>query len=201
MRFSDLTDDWNRRGGPAYPHERVVQFCFRHYPREIRSRTRVLDLGCGSGVHVVFLAREGFTVEGVDISPVGIENTRRKLREAGLDARLRTTSIATVDLADESCQLVICTGVFEVAGFNTARASVAETARVLSPGGRGLFLFASDVDFRNADPTLLGFHGYSEEEAYALFDGGFSNVCFDRTITTYENGGVEQNEWLITLTR
>ena len=34
---------------------------------------RVLDLGCGSGRHIVCLAKQGFKVYGIDIAPEGIK--------------------------------------------------------------------------------------------------------------------------------
>jgi hypothetical protein len=43
----------------------------------------VLDLGCGSGRHVVYLAQQGFEVYGLDNSPNGLELTQRWLSEAG----------------------------------------------------------------------------------------------------------------------
>ena len=37
--------------------------------------TNVLDLGCGTGRHVVYLAKSGFSVFGLDHSPEGIRFT------------------------------------------------------------------------------------------------------------------------------
>lgn len=37
----------------------------------------VLDLGCGSGRHTVYLAQRGFRVFGIDVSPTGIALTKR----------------------------------------------------------------------------------------------------------------------------
>jgi len=49
---------------------------------------RLLDLGCGTGRHVVGFARRGFDVTGVDLSAFMINESAEKLRAEGLDAEL-----------------------------------------------------------------------------------------------------------------
>ena len=44
-----------------------------------------LDLGSGTGTHVVYLVQSGFSVFGLDNSPEGIAITRRWLAEEGLE--------------------------------------------------------------------------------------------------------------------
>jgi cyclopropane fatty-acyl-phospholipid synthase-like methyltransferase len=45
---------------------------------------RALDLGCGTGTNVVYLAQHGFDVVGVDISSRAIVAARRRIEQAGL---------------------------------------------------------------------------------------------------------------------
>ncbi|MEW6359081.1 MAG: class I SAM-dependent methyltransferase [Planctomycetota bacterium] len=52
------------------------------------SRGSVLDVGCGTGGLLIFLARKGFDVRGIDRSPEMISNARASLTEAGLCADL-----------------------------------------------------------------------------------------------------------------
>ena len=194
-------DEWNEQGGPKYPHEKVVQFCFRTYPPEQRKHIRALDLGCGSGVHTVFLADEGFQVTGVDRSKKGIDNARRKLAERGVSANLRAEGADVLDFPPDSFDLIVCVGVFDCTGYAIAKASVECVRHILSHGGRGLFLFASDRDFRVRGENPLGLHGYTREEVERLFQHGFAKVWIDRYITTYQGGQCEQNDWLVTLER
>ena len=194
-------DDWNEQGGPKYPHEKVIQFCFRKYAPEQRAKTRVLDLGCGSGVHVVFLASEGFQVTGTDKSPVGIENTKRKLLSLNLSADLRVEDAAVVEFPPGSFDLVISVGVYDSAGPAVSAASVRRVRQVLKPGGRGFFMFASDRDFQTGSDNPYGLYGYTRSEVEALFAVDFAEVCLDRYITTYEGGRIEQNDWLVTVQR
>lgn len=49
------------------------------YPRSI-------DLGCGTGANVVYLAQQGFDSWGIDFSEVAIEKARRRAADAGVAA-------------------------------------------------------------------------------------------------------------------
>lgn len=50
---------------------------------------RALDLGCGTGTNVVYLARRGWDAIGVDFVPQAIARARRRAAQAGVDGRAR----------------------------------------------------------------------------------------------------------------
>lgn len=50
---------------------------------------RAVDLGCGTGTNVLYLARHGWTAVGVDFVPRAIRIARRKARRQGLADRAR----------------------------------------------------------------------------------------------------------------
>jgi tellurite methyltransferase len=47
-------------------------------------RLKLLDLGCGEGRNAVYFARHGFEVVGLDLSPPGLEKTRKCAEEMGV---------------------------------------------------------------------------------------------------------------------
>ncbi|MCX9193094.1 SAM-dependent methyltransferase [Carbonactinospora thermoautotrophica] len=55
---------------------------------QVAAGTRVLDLACGPGLHVVPLARRGAEVTGVDLSPAMLDRARVACERAGVRARL-----------------------------------------------------------------------------------------------------------------
>ncbi len=57
---------------------------------------RAVDLGSGEGADVIWLARQGWTVLGVDISPTAVTRARGVAVEAGVDDR---ASFETHDLS------------------------------------------------------------------------------------------------------
>lgn len=196
----EMWDEWNKSGGPKYPHEKVVQFCFRNYSSENRKTTRALDLGCGSGVHCVFLAREGFITTGVDSSTVAIHNTEQRLLENRLSAHLKTMSIECLNFPENSFDLVISISVFDSAGLDATRRSVAQVSRILSKNGLGFFLFARDSDYRVQGENLLKLYGFSRLEVENIFtENQFSEIWFDTYTTTYQNQKFMQCDWLITV--
>ena len=196
----DIWEDWNRQGGPKYPHEKVIQFCFRNFPRrENRSGKTALDLGCGGGVHAVFLAEEGFSVTGVDFSSEAIRTTRAKLDGLGLDAVLDTQRLENLELPEASFDLVISVSVLEAAGPQSAAVGLSRLPALLRPGALGLFLFAAAGDFRIQGANESQLHGYDRAEVEALFSTGFPRVWIDEYITTYRGGEWRQHDWLVTI--
>ncbi len=51
---------------------------------------KILDLGCGTGRHLVFLSRMGFEMYGFDASPRALSLAQQWLDEEGLTADIRT---------------------------------------------------------------------------------------------------------------
>jgi SAM-dependent methyltransferase len=46
---------------------------------------RALELACGLGHNAIWLSKQGWTVDAVDVSPVGIEHARRFAKEQGAE--------------------------------------------------------------------------------------------------------------------
>lgn len=61
---------------------------------------RVLDVACGDGAASLFLAEQGFAVQGIDISPIGLQRLQQQAQAQGLNIE---TSV--VDLEDEQIDL------------------------------------------------------------------------------------------------
>ena len=63
-----------------YPGEDLIRFVARNfYAVADRSATRILEVGCGPGANLWFLAREGFAAHGIDGSPSAVAKSRSRL--------------------------------------------------------------------------------------------------------------------------
>jgi methionine biosynthesis protein MetW len=112
--------------------------------------TRCLDVGCGSGnSYAAELRRRGVSYVGVDVSSRAVELAR----ESGLNAHV-IEDAATLPLADESFDLVLCVEVLEhlFAPHEAAR----EIGRVLKPGGRLVVSTPNVAYWRLRANLLLG---------------------------------------------
>ena len=126
------------------PHQDMPRIA--HLLRE-RGASTVLDLGSGTGRHVVYLSRQGLAVSGLDSSREGLEASRRWLAEEGLKADLRLQSMTErFPYKDGFFDAVVSVQVIHHAALATIRGIVAEIGRVLKPGG---FLFVTVPKLRN----------------------------------------------------
>lgn len=97
---------------------------------------RVLDLGCGSGRHTVYLAKHGFEVYGLDISKTGIKISNEWLKKEKLRANLKIGSIyEKLPYKDNFFDAIISTQTLHHARIEKIRKLIKEMERVLKAGG------------------------------------------------------------------
>ncbi|MGH2625552.1 MAG: bifunctional 2-polyprenyl-6-hydroxyphenol methylase/3-demethylubiquinol 3-O-methyltransferase UbiG [Anaerolineales bacterium] len=93
----------------------------------------VLDVGCGGGLLAEEFARLGCTVTGVDPSEASLAAARAHAAGEGLTIEYRRAGGEALPFPDASFDLAYCCDVLE--HVNDLRRVIAETARVLKPGG------------------------------------------------------------------
>ena len=194
-------DYWNIDNQINYPDANIIQFTYRNYSPEKRTRTRVLDLGCGSGINTAFFAREGFKVTGVDISEVAIADTLERLSQEELSfEKLHCTSLSKINFNSASFDLVVSVGVFDYSGFEETKKTIRQVYDILKVGGKGMFSFASNLDSRTDILKHLNFYGFSDAEVRDIFSFfPWKHCYYDRYITTFQNNTTQQNNFLITV--
>lgn len=108
---------------------------------ELRSGTRVLDIGCGNGRHAFEALRRGAAVTATDLDRTALTEVERMGEAMALAGEVRPGArLSTVradarglPFADGSFDVVIAAEVLE--HIEEDRAAIAELCRVLRPGG------------------------------------------------------------------
>ncbi len=105
----------------------------------IKPGERLLDIGCGWGALVVRAAQEfGAYVLGVTLSRSQLEESRRRIRSAGIEDRARVESWDYRELPATTFDKVVSIGMFEHVGRERLPQYFATAYRLLKSGG--LFL-------------------------------------------------------------
>jgi ubiquinone/menaquinone biosynthesis C-methylase UbiE len=98
-------------------------------------KPRILDIGCGSGVSTLELARltDG-EITGLDIDRNALDRLNRKIEKAGLSERFKTLNRSLLDMEfpDESFDIVWSEGSIFIIGFEKG---LQEWKRLIRPGG------------------------------------------------------------------
>jgi 2-polyprenyl-3-methyl-5-hydroxy-6-metoxy-1,4-benzoquinol methylase len=108
------------------PFDKIIPF-------EILNGKRVLEIGCGMGLHASLLAESGAKLTAIDLSPRSIDVTARRLELRGLNADVRSMDAQNLEFPDATFDFVWSWGVIH----HSARTGqiVKEIHRVLKPGG------------------------------------------------------------------
>ena len=106
-----------------------------------------LDLGCGQGRNSFWLASRGFTVTGLDLSPVAIEQARAVAVEFDVDVSFESVDLTTWDPAGRVWDLVVLTYLH----LSEKRRPVVHDAakRAVAPGGRVVVIAHHLDNFEN----------------------------------------------------
>lgn len=100
-----------------------------------RGMRRVLDVGCGGGRHLLYLAKQGFVVYGTDRSAAGLTISRERLEKEGLKATLRRCDMTEVPFPDEFFDAVLSVQVLHHNRLENIEKGVGEIRRALKGGG------------------------------------------------------------------
>jgi ubiquinone/menaquinone biosynthesis C-methylase UbiE len=127
------------------PHPAVVEFAKLLQARRLQ---RVLDLGCGTGRHLIYLAKEGCEVHGTDISQTGLTYARQWLSQEGLAAELKQSDMTAIPYPDGFFDAIISIFVIYHGTVEAMSRAIAEIYRVLRFGGLALLTFISTRSYR-----------------------------------------------------
>ena len=157
-RKERIVSYWEKRSGDFLEHKRAEL----HSPMserwlyEIKNQLpqdrnlRILDVGCGAGFFSVLLAKEGYQVTGVDLTPDMVENARTLAEEEKTDCEFLVMDAENLRFADESFDVVISRNLTWT--LPDVKSAYREWVRVLKKGG---ILLNFDANYGLSDFTDL----------------------------------------------
>jgi cyclopropane fatty-acyl-phospholipid synthase-like methyltransferase len=106
----------------------------------------VLDVGCGTGENVLYLAGKGFAAAGVDGAPTAIRKARAKAKRRGLTAQFEVADALNLSVPKQPFDTVIDSGLFHVFSDEERDRFRESLGRVLRAGGVYFMMCFSDQE-------------------------------------------------------
>ena len=179
-------------------------------PSGLERGHRVLDLGCGTGLQTVLLARRCSSIVGIDVMPEAIKEAKERALRCGVAGRtdFRAIPVEQAGLESASIDRIYSFCVLEhIANLDRV---LAELYRVMKPGAEMHVTVDSLANVR--DPKLVEKHrqdhfvveyftpatidarlrraGFEKIEVHPLFTSDFARQAFERRIISGGHLGI-----------
>jgi cyclopropane fatty-acyl-phospholipid synthase-like methyltransferase len=144
-------------------------------------RGSVLDVGCGTGENVLYLAAQGHESWGLDFVPAAIERAKAKATQRGIDARFLVGNALELNTLGRQFDTVIDCGLFHTFSDEERPAFVEGLGAVLRPGGL-LYI----ICFSDQEPGTEGPRRITQQEIRNAFQKGWKVKQIEPTL--FESG-------------
>jgi SAM-dependent methyltransferase len=129
----------------------------------------VLDIGCGAGSNVLFLAGQGYRAHGIDLSPIAVRAAASRAARLGRQIDVREGDALALPFGRARFDGVMDNGCFHTLPIPRRDDYAAEVARVLRPGGGFLLMWIGREYTEARGPP----HRPSVDEIAGVFESRF----------------------------
>lgn len=117
---------------------------------------RALEAGCGTGDNSIWLARQGFTVTGTDISELAVSTARRRAEQAGVSCTFEVHDFLRHAVPGQTFGFLFDRGCFHTFTAGRDRKKFARRAATcLSEGGLWLSIIGQPEKEKTAGPPRM----------------------------------------------
>ena len=110
---------------------------------------KILEVAPGPGYLSIELARRGFDVTGIELSPDFVEIEKKNAAEAGVNVNFQQGNASNLPLPDDTFDFLVCMAAFK--NFSEPQKSLDEMYRVLKTPGTALVI---DMNRENTDEDI-----------------------------------------------
>lgn len=189
-------DFFSQAWGNRYPDPMVVRFIAKNFssvPFADRGNFHILDLGCGTGPHTWFLAKEGFSVYGIDGSSSAITKAKEQLAAKNLSAKLNVGDLSKLPYADNSMDAIIDAMALQHNDGESISKTVSEVRRILKPSG---MFFSMYIAEEKSKPKVYTNY-MAAEQVRSLFSPIFADVRIGFIEYGWDSLHPEYKFWII----
>jgi cyclopropane fatty-acyl-phospholipid synthase-like methyltransferase len=154
-----------------------------------------LDVGCGTGEHVLMCAGLGLDATGVDFAPAALHAAKDKARDRGLSARFLQWDARKLADLGESFDTVLDCGLFHIFGDDDRATFIDSVRSALVPGGRYFILCFSDQQPGHGGPRRV-----TQDEIKTSFAQGWRVDSIEPTTLEHPIDPDGLRGWLVALT-
>lgn len=178
----------------------------QEYAYEIKSLVDdgaiILEVAPGPGYLSIELAKMGFNVTGVELSPDFVSIEKNNAREANVLVDFKEGNASNLPCDDNTFDFIVCSAAFK--NFMDPVKALSEMYRVLKPGGTSLIIdmnynaTAEDIEGEIRKTEMKGFDKYFVKFAFKTFlkKGAYTKENFEMFIneTEFKNYNIKQED-------
>ncbi|MBK5459033.1 MULTISPECIES: class I SAM-dependent methyltransferase [Peribacillus] len=151
----------------------------------VSKNANILEVAPGPGYLSIELAKEGFNVTGVEISPDFVEIEKNNAKEANVSVNFKEGNASNLPCEDNFFDYIVCSAAFK--NFKDPVKALCEMHRVLKQGGTSLIIdmnyeaTSEDIDIEVRKSGMKGFDKYFVKFAFKTFlkKGAYTKEDFE----------------------
>ncbi|TYR82344.1 class I SAM-dependent methyltransferase [Priestia megaterium] len=168
------------------PYEKWIHYFKQQMFKANMEQSTVLDLGCGTGEIAIRLAKEGYSVVGVDLSDDMLMVANEKAKKEGISLSLYEQNMAELELMTQfDCVVIFCDSLNYLQTDEEVKQTLTRVYEHLKPGGLLLF----DVHSVHKVKDVFGNNSFSyvDEDVSYIWDCSYNELekSVDHDITFF----------------